>query len=31
MFSFFKKKKRKPVVYARPEHCISRKTSTLRR
>ena len=25
MFSFFKKKKRKPVVYARPEHCISRK------
>ncbi len=25
MFSFLKKKKRRPVVYKRPEHCISRK------
>lgn len=25
MFSFLKKKRREPVVYARPEHCISRK------
>ena len=25
MFSFFKRKKKLPVVYSRPEHCISRK------
>ena len=25
MFGLFKKKVKLPVVYARPEHCISRK------